>query len=223
MSAIAKALISLTSMQPNQQNPLYLVSMGKFTLMFFCTLGYYKYYWFFRNWKAIELELGRPLFPAIRSIASPFFISSLLRHIGSRQQAKQVEYQWQPEFLSWFYIITLALEFVLQMQIIFNEGSFLLLQSIGVLSMFLNYYVLYKVQLVCNRVEDDPFGKANSQLTFPNKLWLVFGAYLWIKTISDVYLVTIGEEEPPYKRVDAPPVSGQPIEDMDVGDLDSIR
>src|SRR3954470_14863581 len=56
--------------------PFFAVSLLKYVLMIFCTLGFYQVYWFYRNWQLIKERegfAGLRISPVPRAIFSVFF------------------------------------------------------------------------------------------------------------------------------------------------------
>lgn len=55
------------------EKQFYVVSIRKFTILFFMTLGLYTIYWFYSHWNEYKLYSGKKIWPAPRSIFSIFF------------------------------------------------------------------------------------------------------------------------------------------------------
>ncbi|MCP4690466.1 MAG: DUF3857 and transglutaminase domain-containing protein, partial [Desulfobacterales bacterium] len=58
------------------------VSLQKFTIMTIFTLGLYKIYWFYKNWKYIRERDNSRIHPLARAIFAPFWCYSLLKDIN---------------------------------------------------------------------------------------------------------------------------------------------
>lgn len=169
------------------------VSMGKFTLLYFSTMGFYSLYWFYRNWAAAELITGRNLFKIGRTLFAMFFVHQLFALVKAEQKTDEQEYPWRPVYLAWFYIGAGALQFLLTLVVEQYQLSSWLRLFVFCVSLLAQFYVLYTVQLVINRVALDPFGEGNKKLNFQNHLWIAFGLYLWFNTISVCYLQATGQ------------------------------
>lgn len=180
-------------MQSRSQTSFPVVSMGKFTLLYFSTMGFYSLYWFYRNWGAAEAITGRNLFKVGRTVFAMFFVHQLFTLVQAQQKTDEQQYSWRPIYLAWFYIGAGAAQFLLTLLIEQYQLSSWLRLFVFCASLLAQYYVLYTVQLVMNRVALDPFGEANRKLTFQNHLWIAFGFYLWFNTISVCYLQATGQ------------------------------
>lgn len=183
--------------------------MGKFTLLYFATMGFYSIYWFYRNWMAAEAITGRKMFKVGRTLFAMFFVHQLFTLVQSQQKEEGQQHSWRPIFLAWFYIGAGAMQFILTLAVEeYGLNSWLRL-FVFCLALIAQFYVLYTVQLIMNRVALDPFGKSNSKLNIHNHLWMAFGVYLWVTTIYNCYLESIGELPKP--GLDAPAVSEEPV------------
>lgn len=183
--------------QQLQEKPFYVVSLGKLTLMYFCTLGLYRFYWFFRGFSTMQAITGRSLFPVGRTLFYVLFSHELFNFVRGCQKAAKDDYFWQPNKLAWLVIGINVLQVVAMFTIANHQASwfwhFLLLLTVH----FVQFAVLYKVQLIINRIAQDPFGDANSQITTQNRLWIILGAMLWAQTFYGYYLQATGQWPPP--------------------------
>lgn len=184
---------------PKTERTFYVVSMGKFTLLFFCTMGLYGGAWFFMHWlaqlKASEVQvpperelaatLTRISAALLRSIFAIFFVHNLFARLRAKEQAADMHYPWQPAFLATFFIalqVVSAIVSFTQSQPKQTAGAV----AFSLATLVLEYYILYKVQLVANRVEGDPFGRSNSAISFVNAGFLGAGLMLWIAMIRQM-------------------------------------
>lgn len=167
-------------MQTQQSSHFYVVSLGKFSLLYFCTQGLFLLYWLFRAWRSQELEQRRSLLPILRVLLAPFFILDLFSFIRKKQLDVGDAFEWQPQKLAWLYISFKALSFL---SFFISVGAYLLF---NLLDFFVSFYVFYKVQLILNRIAGDNFGSGNKSITFQNQIWMMFGAYLWVTSIVAV-------------------------------------
>lgn len=167
--------------------------MGKFTLLYFCTMGFYSLYWFYRNWAAAEAITGRNLFKFGRTVFAMFYVHQLFALVESEQKTEEQQYYWRPMYLAWFYIGAGAAQYLLTLLVEQLGLSSWLRLLVFCMALLLQFYVLYTAQLVMNRVSRDPFGIANSKLTIHNLLWITFGFYLWFSTFYSFYLESTAE------------------------------
>jgi hypothetical protein len=167
-------------MQAQDSREFYLVSMGKFTLLYFATMGMYSLIWFYLHWEAQNRRPNaKPVWPAPRALFAVFFIDNLCARLANLQRETGNTYPWNPKALALGFIVLQLVH--LSISIAIKEGY---LSSVWAYSvpflMVAEYYFLYKFQLVANRTLGDPFGKANSQFTPVNALFIGFGVVMWL-------------------------------------------
>lgn len=184
-------------MQPAQGKQFYVVSLGKLALLYFCTLGLYRFYWFFKGFAAMEGMTGRRMFPIGRTLFYVLFTHELFGFIRACQRRSGDEYPWQPNKLAWLVVGVNLLQVFGMLSIAGYQASWFLHLLMLVTVHFVQFAALYKVQLIVNRIERDPFGDVNSRVTLQNRLWIVFGAMLWAQTIYGYYLQATGQWPPP--------------------------
>lgn len=66
---------------PSTEAPYFLVSPLKLLLLNFGTLGFYQYYWFYKNWRHHELRTGEDVSPFWRTLFALIFCYPLFRRI----------------------------------------------------------------------------------------------------------------------------------------------
>lgn len=167
--------------------------MGKFSLLYFATMGFYSLYWFYRNWAAAEAITGRNLFKIGRTVFAMFFVHQLFALVQSQQKTPEQEHAWQPLKLAWVYIGAGVAQFVLTLVVESYGFSPWLRLLVFCLALLVQFYVLYTAQLVMNRVALDPYGSANRKLNIHNHLWIAFGFYLWFNSVYVCYLEASGQ------------------------------
>jgi uncharacterized membrane protein len=59
------------------------VSLAKFTVLWFCSLGLYGIYWFYMQWQAIKERERLDIIPALRAIFQIFFCYSLFDRVNA--------------------------------------------------------------------------------------------------------------------------------------------
>lgn len=182
--------------------------MGKFTLLYFGTMGFYSLYWFYRNWAAAEAITGERMLKLGRTLFAMFFIHQLFALVQSEQKTEEQQHPWRPNKLAWVYIGAGAGQFLFTLLVEQYGLSSWLRLLIFCTALVVQFYVLYTAQLVMNRVALDPYGAANSKLTIHNHLWIAFGFYLWFNTFYAFHLESTGRLPDP--RATAPSTS-QPV------------
>jgi hypothetical protein len=159
-------------------NAFYVVSLRKFTLLFFLTLGTYKIYWFYKNWRCYkERTSDGEIWPLPRAIFSVFFVHSLLYKVDHYATEKQRPLHWK---LDTDAIILTSMLIVSNISIRLwdkNIGS----PHTGFIWMASNlamYYSFRRTQRFINISCGDPEGASNSKLGAANWAWLIIGAVL---------------------------------------------
>ena len=177
---------------PNSSHPFYVVSMGKFTVLFLATLGNYSLYWFYKNWVYIGQHQQRNTYPLLRTVFFIFFIPQLCYELAKYQTTQNQSYPWSPAFVSGGYIASSLCVLFTTMGVTQGHlsGGWLWLQFPAV---FFQYYLVYKFQLVANRACADAFGKTNAQFSILNHVWITVGIFFWFDQLRIVYLVSTGQ------------------------------
>jgi hypothetical protein len=79
-----------TMVQPaGPQAPWFLVGTGKLLLMWLGTLGLYAIYWFYQQWRHVQLR-GESVRPALRTIFAGLFCYALFRRIATAASERQL-------------------------------------------------------------------------------------------------------------------------------------
>lgn len=196
-------------MEASLQSHFYVVSMRKFTLLFIGTVGLYAFYWFYRMFKSMGHMTNREVFPIIRALLPFLFVLGLNNFVYREEQKTENPHSWSPDFLAWVFVGSWAT----QMLLVLASGNmqpvfYMLIQMVAFLAQF---YSIYQVQLAVNRIEKDPFGRANGQLNTTNILWLLFGIFFWANTLLNTYLLQTGRlphkmQEQPVEEVMPTPI-----------------
>jgi hypothetical protein len=172
--------------------------MGKFSLLYFVTMGFYRWYWMYIQWDAAEKITGRPTVTLWRTLFAWFYVHELFTLVKTQQKSIEQQYPWRPMNLAWLYIGSGVFPFLVRLLVYKYEWSIWWSFIALCVALLVKFYVLYTAQLVINRVAGDPFGAANSHYTMQNHLWSAFGVYLWISTVYSIYLDSTGQlSEPP--------------------------
>lgn len=170
----------------------YTVSMGKFSWLYFASQGVFGSLWFYQHWlhqlqqqqtAAANQPPSHPLLlhgaALFRALFAVFFVYDLLQRLQRHEHSLQQHYPWNPKALSFVFIGTQILHAYTSIMLSKANASPLWLILTGFIFL-INYYLLYKVQLVANRVNQDPFGKTNATLTPINVGFMAAGFYLWL-------------------------------------------
>jgi hypothetical protein len=150
----------------------YVVSPRKFLIMSIATLGYYNFYWTYRNWREIDNSVGGGGWPVMRGLFPLFFmlpLAALLQRSPQAQRGLRLR----------------ALAFVgLQLTSFLAAttgkvpggmqfGQYEMLAAVGAAG------ALLTIQKSINAVSGDPEGAANDRLTGANWGWIALGLVWW--------------------------------------------
>ena len=155
----------------------YVVSTGKFLLLFTATLGLYAVYWFYRHWQAYKFHHAAPIWPIPRALFSIFFTHSLTGRIETSLQASGRSVSSLSGMASLYVVF----------EIVSRISSRLANRSIGwpytdivsLLSIIPIGIALLWMQNAANRACADEKGLSNRTLTVANYLWIGLGLLLW--------------------------------------------
>lgn len=159
--------------------------MGKFSALYFATAGFYSLYWFYRCWAGAEKISGRNYFKFGRTAFAVLFVYELFQLLFNEERRRGSEYPWRPGRLAWIFIGAAIAQFLLTLVVEHFQWGCWGRLSVFVLALVLQFYSLYQAQLAINRIENDPFGKANQKLHAVNHAWIMVGFYIWFKLITN--------------------------------------
>lgn len=174
------------------------VSMSKFTVLFFATAGLYAFFWFYMAWRAYQRETQRGVFCAGRTVFAVFFVHELFAQIERKNQQQEQPYLWSPAAKAWTFIFGGIFQFIVYGLTDPNAGpQFTLTLVVSIVSTAIQYYAMYSAQLVINRNAGDPYGTSNKRLNIGNRIFLIFGLYFWFYFAYVVYLEQTDQLPPP--------------------------
>jgi len=160
----------------------YVVSIGKFSLLFFATMGMYSLYWFYRNWQLFKIRNGENIWPVARAIFSIFFVHSLFNKVDDKLKEAESSFSWHPSALATTYVVLSVLGHITDSLSSAEVGS-PYTDFISLLAVPFFFYIMFKAQKAINTTENDLEGKSNSALTGANYFWVLFGIVLWAAVI----------------------------------------
>jgi hypothetical protein len=168
------------------QPPFYVVSARKFLLLTLGTVGFYKVYWFYKNWQLQKRATGDSIWPAARAVFSIFFVHGLFKRVDKKLDAVAREYRWAPDSVALGYVIFAIAANVLDR--LAGENIFSPYSDVaGTVTLFIYSALLYQAQLAINHASGDASGSTNDRLTAANYAWLVAGAALWLLLLIGLY------------------------------------
>lgn len=172
----------------------YVVSRNKFLILFISTFGFYRLYWFYKNWSLYRKSSGKKMLPVMRAFFSIFFTHALFKLLDGKSKVMDHTHKWSPDNMATLYVLFAILE---------NVSDRLSRKSIGepftdfivLITMPVIGWTLYKAQISANIACDDPAGAGNSQLSPANYAWIVLGVVFWVLVGLGLYDVTVGLPE----------------------------
>jgi hypothetical protein len=177
----------------NGDDMFYIVSLAKFTTLFFCTLGIYQIFWFFKNWsnyknvcKFNDSE-DRNIWPVPRAIFAVFFVHSLFREVDAHANAKSRPLTWSVDSSATLMVVLLIASGICSR--LSNKGFGSPFTDFGwILLLVPLYFCFRQAQVAINTACGDPKGVSNSRFTVANWIWIVIGAVFWLLVIAGLVL-----------------------------------
>ena len=166
----------------SKSQEFYVVSIPKFSILFFSTLGIYGIYWFYANWKQYKQVSGESIWPAPRALFNIFFTHSLFTKIQDSLDKEGITFAWNPSITATIYVILAILSNILD-RLSINEVGTPYTDTLSLLALPAIYYTLLIPQKAVNIGANDPGGSINSSYSAANYLWIGAGALLWLLTI----------------------------------------
>jgi hypothetical protein len=169
----------------------YVVAPYKFILLYVCTLGFYKIYWFYKNWSRykayVKSYADADMWPVMRAIFSIFFVHALFRNVDETINDEPRKFSWSPSVLATLYVI---FQLIITAIDRLPKTSFENI-AIGVelaLMVPIIGFVLFTAQRAINAACGDPKGESNNKLSVANWLWIVLGGIcLALAVVGIVY------------------------------------
>ena len=160
----------------------YVVSTGKFVLLFLLTVSLYGYYWFYKHWQLQKIKTGESIRPVWRSIFAIFFVHGLFSRVDFNKHALGINRNWHPDTLAGIYVLVIIVSGVMDRLSAHSIG--IPYTSVSFIPfLLLECYVLYRAQIMINLVCGDADGEQNRRLTPMNIFWIVIGICFWFVLI----------------------------------------
>ncbi|MGH8079298.1 MAG: hypothetical protein ACREP7_01905 [Lysobacter sp.] len=157
----------------------YVVSMGKFALLFFGTVSLYQLYWFYAHWSRYRRTHQLSLWPVPRAIFSLFFAHSLANRIEESLRGSRSRFDWTPALPATVYVIAQLISNLAD-RIPWPSSVETIATTLTLLMVLPSGWALARMQRAANAACADPQGESNRRLTPVNYLWIVLGAALWL-------------------------------------------
>ena len=178
---------NLTNEEDIKQFEFYVVSISKFTILFFATLGMYELYWFYQNWKLYKVSNDEQMWPVARAIFSIFFVYILFGLVDDHLERAKKSFAWSPGGLAIWYILFSILGYVMDRLPTFDIGP-VNSELAGFLLLPLVYFTLVNAQKAINLSQNDPEGESNSSYTPGNYLWIALGGVFWLFLLTAIFM-----------------------------------
>jgi hypothetical protein len=145
------------------------VSITRLVWLFLLTMGFYRFYWFYKNWKAIKESEHADISPFWRSCFAIFFCRKLFVNIEESVKRYSNKKLFSPSSLSSWYII-------------------LPLVGLG----FLNLFILIKLQRVINFNNRQVIAgyKPTRKFSLTEIILIVIWSLIWLISIHTVIFKT---------------------------------
>jgi hypothetical protein len=160
----------------SDSKPIYFpVSLTKFVVMHFCTLGAYQFYWFYENWKLIREREQSEASPFWRTCFAFIYCYALFEKIRSSAASLKIGQSISVQVLASGWILLSVL---------------LILPDPYWLVTYLSILFLLPVQQAANRINESlvPGHDRNERFTAWNKVAVVIGGVLFIVSVIAIFL-----------------------------------
>ena len=167
--------------------PYFVVVPWKLYTMALLTLGLYYVYWFYKNYRIVQLRTGEGMWPVARGIFYIFFTHSLLRRVDETLKEKGEAFQWDHGMIATlFVIVSIGSNVVGRLS---GEGIGMpTTDIIFTITLFVFPAMLLKAQRGINLACGDPEGTANNRLTLANWIWMVIGGLILILVVFGLFI-----------------------------------
>ena len=161
----------------SESKPIYFpVSLTKFVVMHFCTLGLYQVYWFYENWKLILEREQSKASPFWRTFFMFIYCYALFEKVRSSAASLKVGHSVSVQVLAtgWILLSTLLI----------------LPDPYGLIAL-LSILFLIPVQQAANRINESlvPGHDRNERFTAWNKVAVVIGGLLLILVVIGTFVL----------------------------------
>lgn len=169
----------------------YVVSLRKFAILFFVTLGGYQLYWFYKNWNCFKdrvpaaSEVGTTIWPVPRALFSIFFVHSLFRTVKRHAPDNARVAAWQNGAHATLVVVLLIVSSGLSR--LSNRYDLFWLNLASIVILLPLGLALGRAQQMVNMTCGDPDGATNATLTTANYVWIVLGTIAWLLVLFGIF------------------------------------
>lgn len=180
----------VTAPGSDEEAQYYVVGTMKFLLLAILTFNLYFVYWFYRNWKLVNVRENDAYWPAVRGFFYVFFTHSLLNRIDDDLKSQQRDFSWSPVMLATLFVIVTIVGNLADRLLPFEEFPVIAVLAPWA-STFIATFLLLPAQNAANAASDDPDGRGNARLTAANWAWLLVGGLIWLLNVVGLYAVFV--------------------------------
>lgn len=169
----------------------YVVAPRKYLVLSIVTMNWYGVYWFYRNWKQLNLK-HKDYWPIPRAIFAVFFTHALFAEVEDQLRRVRRRVEWSPSSLATLCVVATIAERIadrLAGRIEFGVRDTLLLIAGSFAAMSVNIWTRYRAQLAINVADGDPAGTSNASITGANIVWIVLGSFLWLLNLIGFLMI----------------------------------
>ncbi len=162
----------------------YVVSRRKAAILFLGTVGYYGFYWFYKQWDCYRdgqpyaSKGGSSIWPVPRALFSVFFFHALFRAVREHGREHAAVAAWRHNLHASVMVVLTLVSSALDRAANKSIGS----PTTDVLSLLMLVPLLFgmlRAQDAINLACGDPRGDSNDRFTAANHVWLAIGGLLW--------------------------------------------
>ncbi len=172
----------------DRESVFYAVAPTKFLLLSILTLSLYNIYWFYRNWRAVNVRENLGIWPPMRGLFYIFFTHSLFGRIDAELQSVGASRNWHSGLIATLVVLVAIASAVLDRLTRVSIGEpYTDVLSIGTVPVLA--FLLLQAQKAVNLACGDPEGSSNSSLTVANWIWMILGGALWLLILFGLYVI----------------------------------
>jgi hypothetical protein len=174
-------------------NAFYVVSIRKFTLLYFLTLGLYQIFWSYKNWSSYKDRCryanaeGQDIWPIPRAIFSIFFIHSLFYKVEEYAKENARPLNWNVDTHATLLVFMLIVSSICGRLAGKGIGT-PYTDFVSLVLLVPMYFSVRKAQEYINFSCGDAEGISNSQFTGANWAWMVAGAIFWMLALFGLFM-----------------------------------
>jgi hypothetical protein len=172
----------------NERDRFYVVGARKFFLLYFLTLGLYRFYWSYKHWANLRARSGEPMWPVARAIFAIFFMHSLTEEIDHTLKRANVHHAWDPRGLATTWVVMAVASSICD-RLAGKEIGSPITDLVAIVLLVPMGLAVWRIQDAANRACGQPDGASNRQFTGLNWFWMVLGGLWWVIVVVGLALI----------------------------------